>query len=123
MSDEKLPVRTELTVLSADDPNQRTIGFVIREYNGTEVYKADAHGTTLTNESDIKPGDKLHVQTLVGTYAMTAAKDEYGVLYAETEPGGMFADLIFNKDDRHCWASTYAVNAKAIKKLTATREP
>jgi hypothetical protein len=123
MTDEKLPLRTELTVLPADDPNQRTIGWVVREYNGTEVFKADAHGTALKNESDIQVGDKLHVQTLVGTYVMIATRDEYGVLFAQTEPGGMFADLQFNKDDRHCWASTYAVNAKAIKKTSVTRDP
>lgn len=121
MSDGKIPVRTELTVLPADDPGNRTIGWIVREYNGTEVYKADAPGTLLLNESDIQVGDKLHVQTLVGTYLMIAYRDEYGVLQAQTETGGMFADLKFNTDDRHCWVSTFAVNAKAVKKLTVTR--
>lgn len=120
MPDEKLPVWTKLTVLPADNL-KRTIGWVVREYNGTEVFKANAHGTLLKNESDIQPGDKLHIQTLVGTYLMIATRDEYGVLQAETESGGMFANLQFNTDDRHCWASTFAVNRKGIKKTSVTR--
>ena len=35
----RIPVRTEQTVLSADDPKARSIGFSVLEYIGIGAYK------------------------------------------------------------------------------------
>ena len=116
----KMPVRTELTVLGADDPGQPTLGWTCQEYSGSEVFLVDADNkvirTPLTNESDLKPGIKVCVTTLFGDYLMTIESDGHR-LSAITDSKGTLALLEFDKDDRHCWTSPGAINLGAIKRL------
>lgn len=88
---------------------------------GSEVFLVDAENkvirTPLTKESDLRPGTKVCVTTLVGDYIMTVNSDSYGVLSAYTDNKGMMAILKFNEDDRHCWTSPGSINLGAIKKL------
>ena len=107
-------------MLEADKP-KTTIGWVCREYSGTEVFKVNADNkvvpTPLTKESDLRTGTKVCVTILVGDYIMTVESDSYGVLSAYTDSKGMMAILKFNEDDRHCWTSPGSINLGAIKKL------
>lgn len=116
---DKIPVRTELTVISADDPSY-TIGWACQIYSGNEVFLVDADNkvisTPLTKKSDLKPGTKICVATLVGDYLMTIESDGHK-LSAITDNRGTLAILEFDIDDRHCWTSPGAINMRAIKKL------
>lgn len=107
------PIRTELTVLPAD-PEREPIGFSMYEYNGTEVFKADAPGVRLTSRGDIQEGDKLHVLTLFGTLDMVAIRGASGDLLARTESGRLVADLVFAQDNRRCWVSTHASHVRGL---------
>lgn len=120
----QFPVRTEIEVLPADEPSEKKIGWEVRCYDGTEVYKVivssfvatEFKEQPLTNFDDIKPGDRLVVQTLVGRRNMIARMDDEDEgLYAECD--GLLADLVFDSDDRHCWISTYAINTRCLDRL------
>lgn len=117
MSDDKIPARPELTVLPADPPQESKLGFMVREYNGTEVFLRGKIGTPLKNLADLLPGVEVLVPSLFGGYnVMTVGKDEYGVFYAKNE--ALYANLEFSIDERKCWTSSMAFNLRAVKKLT-----
>lgn len=107
----RIPIRTELTVLPADPPRE-PLGWVMREYNGTEVFKVGAVGVPMTGREDIQPGARVIVTTLVGAFEMTVFEED-GELWAES--AGTVADLKFDTDDRHCWVSTYGVNKRLLR--------
>lgn len=109
---EKLPARTEVTVLGPDKPRAKPIGLVVRERNGTRVFKQSAPGVPLRDLGDIRHGDKLLVTTLTGILEMTAQRGEDGILRAWST--GFVANLEFSKDDRKCWVSTYAVKRRGV---------
>lgn len=112
----KIPVRTDLTVLPADDAKKAPMGFMCQCFNGGEVYKPGALDTPLTRREDIQPGDKLIVTTLFAVLEMTATLDDEGELQAETEH--TLANLEFGEDDRECWVSSFAINKRAFKTAT-----
>lgn len=114
----RIPVRTELQVLSADNPTERTIGWVVQEFSGAEVTRPHSD-ESLTNENDIKEGDRLWVPMLFGTYEMTVYR-EGGKLYAETADS--VAILEFAADSRKCWTTPGAFHKKALKRMTITLE-
>ncbi len=130
------PVRTEITVLSADDCNQAKIGLPMYEVNGVEVHKyvegsepsRDEVGRwqgleSIGDREGIKPGDQILVPDLFGDLLiMRVEADQHGVLSARSQkedgtPGGLVAILAFGEDDRDCWACTGLINLKGIEKL------
>lgn len=76
MSDFEYPKRTELTVLAADDPNKKQIGWQCYELTGTDVYRIpDGQEPSLelvkpnhllTREDDLKAGMHLLIHDLFG---------------------------------------------------------
>lgn len=118
----KFPIRTELTVLPADPPRE-PLNFVVHIRNGGEVLtmkdgKLDE--TALTREEDIWVGRAIVVPTLVGFYEAVACQRNSGEWWWQTPSGGTVGDLVFDADDRHCWTTTFAANARAIKMLDLT---
>jgi len=109
------PVRTELTVLSADLPRPY-IGWTVECRSGAEVFLLDQNDNPieqpLTDKNSLRPGMRILAPTLVGHYRAVVALDGAGDLYWETE--GTFGDLNFAEDDRLCWITTYAVNKKVL---------
>jgi len=116
MSD-KLPLESPLVVLCPDEPRE-TLGWTVREYNGSEVYRFDVLNQVLevplTGKDDIKPGMALAVPGLMGGYhKMTVSDDCTG---ANNE--NLYASLEFNSDDRECWTCTGLINLKGVEKLS-----
>ena len=96
----------------------KKIGWKYTCYGGTEIYFVDNDDKPiekfLTKKSDLFPGAKIFVTTLVGDFIMTVQKD---LSFAITKNGNLIATLEFDKDDRHCWTSSSVINAKSIKYL------
>lgn len=113
----RIPVRTELTVLPADDPAGPTLGWIIKEYNGGEVFLLDAQDQPieepLTRREDLKEGMRIYAPTLVGGRIATVRLEEDGDLCWES--AGLIGDLNFSGDDRKCWITTLAINKKLLR--------
>ena len=107
-----MPIRHDLTVLPADQPGRKPVGFMFQQYSGGEVFKEK--GAFLTKESDLCPGDRVWVPTLIGTILMTVIDTDEGLM---AESGSTLADLEFDQDDRHCWTSSMAFNKKALERI------
>ena len=120
----KIPIRTELEILPADEPKQLKIGWTVKEYIGGEIFKLDANGQMitepLTNKTDLIPGMIVAAPTLFGYVNTTIDVDQYGEVFGTS--GGLYIMLSFGEDDRKCWVSSGAINMKAIKKLTKQKE-
>lgn len=100
-----------------DNPEQLKLGWTVREYIGSEVWKESAPEQSLTNEADIQAGDVIICPGLWNeNLKMLIKKDSYGVLYGDC--GHLTVVLCFDKDDRHCWTTGGFVNKRAIEKLT-----
>ncbi len=118
--DNKFPVKTDLTVFSADDCKSSKIGWVCREYQGGEVYGLDSEEkiveNPLTQENDLYLGKKIGVPTLFGYLIMEVIGDG-NKFAAITSTKKTWANLEFAKDDRLCWTSSYSMNINGIKKI------
>ncbi len=111
----KIPVRTELTVVSADDPKAPALGFTVKEYNGGAVTRVDDRGKELENpvraRDGLKPGNLLIAPTLVGEVRAVVAKDDVGDLCWVS--GGLVGDLEYD-EERGYWVTTLAINKKLL---------
>lgn len=111
---------SEITVMSADDPNQRTVGFTMHERSGSTICKESAINVPLNNEDDLKEGDEILVPGLMGGYyRMTVKRDEYGVVYADGDR--MMAPLEFAEDDRASWVAVALINKMGLSKLIISK--
>lgn len=124
MSD-KPPARTEVTVLGPDDPNQKSIGFMVREYEGVELHPLTEDGKGVDKQKTFKEGELREGMTvacasLFGGYnVIEIKKDQYGEFYGVS--GDFHAVLKFATDDRACWVSIAGMNLRAVKKLTVSQ--
>lgn len=131
---EKLPSKAELTVLSADQPNQKKLNWVVQEYLGGEVFKARPGvaevkhlgdidtDRRLKSRDDLKPGDMIFVTSLWGGLMRAEVKqDNAGQLYAEE--GRLVILLAFATDDRECWTTSGYINKRCVGKLLSTDQP
>jgi len=124
-------LRTEVTSLGPDDPNQKPIGFTVREYQGVEISKYDPNRVYLygdkgwdlepiTEETALQPGEQILVPGPTGgLVVMTVEKDTYGVLSGKSDQ--LSALLEFGKDDRHAWVCIGLVNLRGIERLKLER--
>jgi len=113
------PAKTEVAVLGADEP-KRTLGWTVREYLGSEIYKRASDGsvnlTPLTAQEDIQEGIEVLVPWLSGGYMpMTVAIDDDGGFFGRG--GSCIAAFEFDTDDRHCWTCGGIINTKGLRKL------
>lgn len=119
-----IPARQDITVLPADEANTPTLGFVMREYNGSPIGKQlDEKGKPirLTREDDLQVGDVILSPAMFsdGYHQLTIHRDDKGKLYGMNE--GVIGYLAFDQDDRHCWTS-WGYQRRGITKFTVTRE-
>jgi len=102
-----------------------TLGWTIKEYHGSPVYKRQPDGsvdteTTFKNLDDLKEGDELAIPWLTGGYVlMTVQRGVYGEVFAQGQPH--IAVLEFDKDDRHCWTCGGIVNLRGLERLEIQR--
>ena len=135
----KIPIRTELTVLPADEPRDKPIGWSVYEVNGTDVYRPPEGAvwppTTLdecraigvpenlvTSEDGLAVGEELLVQDLMGlNIAKVAIHSEDGAPYGLSPSGNMMYMLEFVDDrpegESPRWVCTGSANLKALKRL------
>lgn len=108
------PVKTELTVMSADDPKQKPIGWAVKEYSGGAVSLVSDKGEVTMPVKDpdgLKEGDLLTAPTLVGNVQAVVARDDVGDLCWVS--GGFVGDLEYDKE-RGYWITSVAINKKLL---------
>lgn len=137
----RIPARTELTVLKADDPGTRTIGFKVYELTGTNIYRPPGEFPTdpqwaemvmvpenlITTKDGLREGEELLVQGLWGLCRGT-------VVFEDGEPSHLISgDTIFVIDfvnDRKCehdpdapprWVCCGSGSLKAFQKMEVKR--
>ena len=109
-------IRRELYEITPD-PNFKPQTFNI--YQGSEIAllvegRVDrVDETPLRRREDLWAGRTIVATTLVGRCVATVVADEQGRLWWETP--GVFGDLQFDTDDRHCWITTMAMNRRGLK--------
>lgn len=123
-----MSTRDDIIVLGPDDPNQRKIGFTVRERPGTTVHKfpcdRDADGELIlvpvTEKAGLKPGDEILVHGLFGGFLKMKVEATEGGLGATSE--NMAAVLKFDEDpDYPEWVCLGLMNLRAIQKLKIGR--
>ncbi len=109
------PVKTELTVVGADDPGQKVLGFTVKEYNGGAVSRVDDTGKSIENpvksREGLRVGNLLIAPTLVGDVRAVVALDDVGDLCWVS--GGFVGDLEYD-DERGYWITSFAINKKLL---------
>lgn len=105
-------------VLPADAPRELTLGWVVKEYLGAEIYRPNDTDTPLTSRDDVKLGDEVWVPVIGGYFAMIVKQLDDGRLYADSD--WLSAYLEFGGDDRGSWCSVGVVNKRGLEKLRIT---
>lgn len=114
MKDNKLPIRTEIEILPADEPKQFKLGWTVKEYLGSSCFLVSDPTETIIDTLDgLRVGDEIVVWR---TWIVTVEKVEGRKAMART--GRLSVPMEFDIDDRHCWVATAMINLKAVEKLT-----
>lgn len=98
--------RQGLTVIGADDPDKKLIGWIVKEFIGINILK---------NNEVITIKENLLVDDVV-----TTENDGRGTIYQEDgelyiDFGGTFGLLEFDQDSRHCWVCSAFINKNCKK--------
>lgn len=137
----KRGIHSEMVVLSADTPTKK-LGFVCREYLGTEIhlyeegrqYERDERGRWLnlepiTDENALEAGVKILVHGLFGELrVMVVEASEQGKLHAidlredGSSEKGLMGVLSFGEDDRKAWVCGGLINLRGLKRLKLVSE-
>jgi hypothetical protein len=125
MPEDKIPCpcSVPLTVLSADAPENTTIGFTVREYLGSELFKV-VEGKPVIEPipatEELVEGQQYCAASLFGGYHVgVIVRDEY-TLYLDT--GGLIGTLCRGEDDRNAWTMSCWINKKCLDKLTLSSQ-
>jgi hypothetical protein len=121
MSEElPIPAKTELTVLQADAPEKRTLGFVVYERQGVSLYpiiEGKIGEEPVPETEDLVVGRDYTACGLMSEDLLwTVGKDAYGELTITCGPS-LIGILERGGDDRNCWRVTGMVNARGVTKL------
>jgi len=134
----RVPVRTELTVLPADEPGQKKIGWTVKEYMGFPI-KTAPQGLTheeamntgnwpegfepeiITEKDGIKEGDLILAPNLSGWTVARVETTSEGKFAGLSQDKGWIYFLEFGQDDRKCWVCGGSGNLKAIQRLELTK--
>lgn len=143
----KIPVRTELTVLPADDPSKPKIGFMVYELKGTDLYPwPDGHTGVFRDEADLEqwltddrllttrealqPGMKLLVHDLFGWGQGITLLDPQGKVRVMSPSGKILYMTDFVNDRPPApdgtpapprWVCVGSANLAGLKRLEITR--
>lgn len=111
----RFPVSTELTVLSADDPKARTIGWIVEEHSGGAVSRIDDKNEIVESpikaKDGLKEGDRVVAPTLIGEVQAVVARDGVGDLCWVS--GGFVGDLEYDTLRKY-WITSVAINKKLL---------
>lgn len=99
----RIPVRTEIEVLPADDPDDKKLGWVIVTYNGCEVCPIDSD-VPITSRWGLRPGMKVRAWNMEWTVVWDGW---FSIALDREKSKGI---LVFGEDDRKCWACPGIIN-------------
>lgn len=115
----------ELTVLSADEPKGKTIGFTVKEYLGTALYPiidGKIGGEPVPMTEDLVVGRDYTSGGLMGEDLLwTVGRGEDGELHLTCGPS-LIGCLERGGDDRNCWVVCGMINTRGLKKLALTTD-
>jgi hypothetical protein len=125
VSEPPLPLRTELTVLQADETKDRTLNWVVQEYSGVELHPII---DGLPGPYPVPMTEDLVVgrdYTAIGLFSehlkWTVGKDSYGEFTISCGTS-LIGCLQRGGDDRNCWVVTGMINTRGLEKLVKTTE-
>jgi hypothetical protein len=118
-----------MTVLPNDDPNRKSLGWVIQERSGFELHpiidgKLGPDPVPMTDELVV--GQDYAAIGITGQYIRwTVGKDEYGEYTISSGPNliGVLQRGGDDGDDRKCWLVTGQINTRGLTKLSIQTEP
>lgn len=117
----QLPLRTELTVMPADDPTRPSIGLVVKEQEGFVISKlVDGKPIEFQPGEDLTVGQEILVPSpfSIGCYFPMTVVEEEGGLYGLSTEGSLLAFLQVADDERGAvWVCIGTANAKNLKSL------
>lgn len=123
--DYKIPVRTEITVLPADLPNQPLLGWTLKERLGSPIGHAlgpKGRPLPIRVEKDLLPGDTILVPGIEGIHTMVVrdtGEEPYRFIAYFTEEGGSTALLSFGDDASDpCWCVVAWVTGRGTTQMT-----
>lgn len=106
-------VKSELIILSADDPKQLKLGLTMTCYSGVEIHPildGEVQKEIIKDENGLHEGMKVEAWGGVWTVIF----DTNGPYLDSPRTRGM---LEFNQDDRECWVCGGLINKRCIKGL------
>ena len=122
---EPLPAKTELTVLSADEPSSLKLNWVMKEYSGVELYpiidgRPGPEYVPMTE--DLVVGCDYTASGLFGEHIRwTVGKNNHGE-FQISSGSSLIGCLQRGGDDRNCWVVSGMINTRGIKKLEKIME-
>ena len=120
MPEQELRPVGELTVLPADEPNGKTLNWVVQEYSGVGLYpiidgRPGPDPVPMTE--DLVVGRDYTASGLMGEdLRWTVDKDSYGELNISCG-SSLIGCLQRGGDDRNCWVVTGMINTRGLTRL------
>jgi len=119
MPEDKIPCSVPLTVLSADAPENITLGFTVHEYLGCKLFKVVDGKPVLEPipaTEELVEGQQYCAAGFGGGYVVgVIALDDEGDQYLDTE--GLIGALCRGEDDRNAWTMGGWINKRALAKM------
>lgn len=121
----RIPVRSEVTVLPADEPKDKPLGWKCDIREGCEIYRSLETQEMITTRDGLKPGDVVYAMSLVGGYYETTIyqKDDGELQGKSGEHTLVFLRFLDDPevDDRApVWITWGAANTRGLRKLELT---
>lgn len=115
---DKIPARTEITVLPADKPEEHMVGWQVHCYSGAKVYlltELEVVEEPITDRAALTSGVSVAVPSFFGGFHHMVIKDDSKErLYAETLDGKLGAFIHFGLDERNCWVCTGLISCSIL---------
>ena len=105
----RMPIRSDITVLSADDCNKANIGWTVEEcVEGSELYLPGSD-SPITKKNGLRVG----MTVLIWDSMLVTIRKLKGNWYWEIK--NSFGTLEYSKDSRKCWAAPCILTKKFAK--------
>lgn len=106
-------IPVDVTIIPLSPPEENGITWIAKCYTGVVVL--DIVTRQPITAGGLRLGDKVLAPTFSGYCEAEVKLDSRGSPYAETEHT-LFL-LEFDKDDRHCWVSSGAINKACLDRI------